>query len=858
MTLPQEQGTILARARREESAVARGARWITGAFGVIGVLNYAYGLTQTRLLDVRAYSAFAAGQSLIMWASAVASVSIPWVLVQGVARARNRAEQDAAVRFAMLASVGSGTVTAGIIGVIALRFARPVTALVIALATLVIFLSMVTTGYLQGRQQMRTLSFLYVGENLVKNAAGLLLVLAAGLREAGALAAFAIGGIVMLTRWPPAPHGTARQWVAAAADRGLWHRIGRITLTEGMVSLFAVADVVLVAVLPGVSHDRAASYQASVTLSRVPLYLAGAILTAFFPALSRRAAGSPIAARAVQMYAAAALPVTIVLATMPPAVLAALFPVQYGAMATLLRFTAVAGLAAGGIILITALFQATDDYSCLPWLAGGLTGYIAALLAGWRLDGIVGLAAGSAAGALVTLALLQYRLARRGEVTLTRIPLAEPIVTAGLLVLVRPYPAAWLALAVLAGLRTGLRFWRSGPRAPGGAAPAQGRSHGKAVRRVVISSFDSPGNPHYRGGGAAVVEQIARWLARDYHVTVVTAGRRGGTVVHGGVRYRQLPLAWAGPRGGQLLFHSVLPATARRIPHDLWIESFTPPFSTSFLPVFSQAPVVGLAQNLSGEEMWQRYRLPFFLLERLGLRCYRDIVTLNSADSRRVRRWSPAARVRVIPNWTELAGLDGEPGPAAHILFLGRIDVQEKGLDLLLAAYQRSGLAVPLVLAGGGTRREEARLGTLLNQAGGSVTRAGGSVTRAGGSVTRAGRVAGPARQWLLDHSAFVVLPSRHEAFGLAALEGMARAKPVLHFDLPALRWMDGDLRVPCFDVDALAAGMRALAADENLRRRLGQAAYAAAGRYQPAAAADRYRALVRDVLSAGRPGGSG
>ncbi len=844
MTLPQEQGTVLTGARREESAVALGARWITGAFLVIGVLNYAYGLTQTRLLDVRAYSAFAAGQSLIMWASAVASVSIPWVLVQGVARARSRAEQDNAVRFAMLASVGSGTVAAVIVGVIALRFARPATALVIALATMVIFLSMVTTGYLQGRQQMRTLSFLYVGENLVKNAAGLLLVLAAGLREAGALAAFAIGGIVMLTRWPPAPHGAARHWLAAAADRGLWQRIGRITLTEGMVSLFAVADVVLVAVLPGVSHDSAASYQASVTLSRVPLYLAGAILTAFFPALSRRAAGSPIAARAVQMYAAAALPVAIVLATMPPAVLAALFPVQYGAMATLLRFTAVTGLAAGGIILITAFFQAADDYSCLPWLAVGLTGYIAALLAGWRLGGIVGLAAGSAAGALVTLALLQYRLARRGgRVTLTRIPLAEAIVTAGLLVLVRPYPVAWLALAVLAGLRTGLRFCRSGPRAPGEAAPAAGRPGGKAVRRVVISSFDSPGNPHYCGGGAAVVEQIARWLARDYDVTVVTAGRRGGTVVQGGVRYRQLPLAWAGPRGGQLLFHSVLPATARRIPHDLWIESFTPPFSTSFLPVFSQAPVVGLAQNLSGDEMWQRYRLPFFLLERLGLRCYRDIVTLNRADSLRVRRWSPAARVRVIPNWTELARRDGEPGPGAHILFLGRIDVQEKGLDLLLAAYQRSGLDVPLVLAGGGTRREEARLQTLLE--------------RAGGVVRRAGHVAGPDRQWLLDHSAFVVLPSRHEAFGLAALEGMACAKPVVHFDLPALRWMDGDLRVPCFDVDALAAGMRALAGDENMRRRLGRAACAAARQYQPAAAADRYRALVRDVL-ADRPGGSG
>ena len=845
VTLPQEQSIVLAGTHREESAAAHGARLITSAFVIIGVLNYVYGLLQTRLLDVTAYSAFAAGQSLIMWASAVASVSIPWVLVQGVARARNRAEQDTAVRFAMVASVGTGVVTAAIIGVIAWRFAGPATALVIALATMVIFLSMVTTGYLQGRQRMRTLSMLYVGENLVKNVTGLVLVLAAGLREAGALAAFGIGGIVMLARWPPMPRSSARHWLAAAADRGLWHRIGLITLTEGMVSLFAVADVVLVAVLPGVSHDRAASYQASVTLSRVPLFIAGAILTAFFPALSRSATRGPIAARAVQMYAAAALPVAIVLVTMPPAVLAALFPAQYGAMATLLRFTAVTGLAAGGVILVTAFFQAADDYSCVPWLAIGLMGYVAALLAGWRLGGVTGLAAGSAAGASVTLALLRFRLARReGLRPRTRIPLAELIATAALLVLLRPIPVAWLALAALAGLRTGVRFLKSETRAPDQTAPAADWSDGMAVRRVVISSFDSPGNPHYSGGGGAVVEQIARWLAPDYVVTVVTAGRRGGTVVRGGVRYRQLPLAWAGPRGGQLLFHSVLPALARWIPHDLWIESFTPPFSTSFLPVFSRAPVVGLAQNLSGEEMWQRYRLPFFLVERLGLRCYRDVVTLNRADCLRVRRRSPAARVRVIPNWTEVAWRDSEPGPGTHILFLGRIDVKEKGLDLLLAAYQRSGLRMPLVLAGGGTRREEARLGALLE--------------RAGGSVCRAGHVAGPERQRLLDHSTFVVLPSRHEAFGLAALEGMACAKPVLHFDLPGLRWMDGDLRVPCFDVDALAAGMRALAGDETMRRRLGRAAYAAARLYRPDAAADRYRTLVRDVLSAARKEESG
>ena len=178
------------------------------------------------------------------------------------------------------------------------------------------------------------------------------------------------------------------------------------------------------------------------------------------------------------------------------------------------------------------------------------------------------------------------------------------------------------------------------------------------MTRVVISSFDNPDSRHYAGGGGAVVALMAGWLGEESEVMVVTAGRRSGIAVRDGVRYRYLPVAWAGPRAGQLLFHALLPFAARRIPHDLWIESFTPPFSTSFVPLFSRAPVVGFAQNLSGLEMSHRYRVPFFLIERLGLRCYRDVVVLNPADGQTVHRASPAATVRVIPNSVDLPELD--------------------------------------------------------------------------------------------------------------------------------------------------------------------------------------------------------
>jgi len=358
------------------------------------------------------------------------------------------------------------------------------------------------------------------------------------------------------------------------------------------------------------------------------------------------------------------------------------------------------------------------------------------------------------------------------------------------------------------------------------------------VKRVVISSFDSIGNPHYNGGGAAMVEMVAGRLAGQFEVTFVTAGHNGPAVMSEGVRYRRLPIGWAGPRAGQLLFHALLPFLARRMPHDLWIENFTPPFSTSFLPLFSRARVLGLANSLSGEYMSRQYRLPFFLVERLGLRFYRDVVVLTPADSALVQRSSPTAKVHVIPNGIPVPRLDERLlGQGEHILFLGRIDVWHKGIDLMLAAYSKSGVSLPLLIGGSGTRREERKLEAML--------------ATTGGDVRWVGHVTGQRKQDLLERSAFVMMPSRAETFGLVALEGMVCGKPVLHFGLPTLGWMDGDVRVPPYDVDALATEIRNLADDEAARYELGRAGYAAALRLGDMdKMADRYLEMVQELIS--------
>ncbi|MFC4472673.1 glycosyltransferase [Streptomyces xiangluensis] len=368
-----------------------------------------------------------------------------------------------------------------------------------------------------------------------------------------------------------------------------------------------------------------------------------------------------------------------------------------------------------------------------------------------------------------------------------------------------------------------------------------------ARRHVVISIFDDAGNQAYRGGGAVVIDKVARRLSEDFDVTILTAGRRGGAQMRDGVRYRCLPVCWAGPRAGQLLFQAALPFMARRIRHDAWLESFTPPFTTSFLPVFTKAPVIGINQCRGGESTWRKYHIPTFIIEHFGLRFYRDLVVLNEADEVEARRYSPKAAVHLIENGVEQQHVDdSEFGHGKHIVCLGRIDVKMKGLELLLPAYEKAAPTMPLLLLGHGTPTEERKLAALL--------------ARTERDIRWLGYTSNERKRQLLEESAFMVMPSRHETFGLVALESMSYGKPVLHFELPWLRWMagKGNVGVEPFDVERLAAQINRLSEDERTRRDLGRQAYLAAQEYSWEKMTGRYLDLVRQLLTApeskGRP----
>ena len=360
----------------------------------------------------------------------------------------------------------------------------------------------------------------------------------------------------------------------------------------------------------------------------------------------------------------------------------------------------------------------------------------------------------------------------------------------------------------------------------------------RPASRIVFSCYDHPANPVYGGGGALVVEQIATRLARDHDVTVFAGSYRGAHPPQWRP-YRQvfLPTSWAGPRAGQLLYSLLLPFVARSTPHDLWLESFTPPFSVSFLPQFTSRPVIALVQMLTAEETARRYKLPFVAVERRGLRRYQHFVVLNDVDAEIIRRGRPQVCCVRIPNGVKVPDDPRPAGSGDYMLFMGRIDVEQKGLDLLLEALAVAQPTPPLVIAGRGIPGQEKRLRRLLQQS--------------AGPVTRVGHVSDAQKHQVLSDAAFVVMPSRYETFGISALEAMAYGKPVVHFDLPRLSWIDPQtaVAVPPYDVNALAGALRELSHDPDRRAALGRAGRVFAEGMSWESVTERYAMLVDDHL---------
>jgi glycosyltransferase involved in cell wall biosynthesis len=243
---------------------------------------------------------------------------------------------------------------------------------------------------------------------------------------------------------------------------------------------------------------------------------------------------------------------------------------------------------------------------------------------------------------------------------------------------------------------------------------------------------------------------------------------------------------------------------------------------------FASVPVVMHIHGSTFNEYYEKSPRAIQSVIRATLSRASAVVALGEDRATRLREIAPTARIDVIPNAVRPArrAAQSVPGEPVHVVFLGRIG-DRKGTFRLLDAWAEltsdpdfgagTGKAAHLTIAGDGEverarhRVRELRLDDTVQ-------------VRGWLSESEAGE--------LLDSAQVLVLPSRNEGQPMAVLEAMARGLCVIASDVGGLPEMISGgcgVIVSPDDIDAIAAALRLVVRDHELRARYGAAAYARA-----------------------------
>jgi glycosyltransferase involved in cell wall biosynthesis len=223
-------------------------------------------------------------------------------------------------------------------------------------------------------------------------------------------------------------------------------------------------------------------------------------------------------------------------------------------------------------------------------------------------------------------------------------------------------------------------------------------------------------------------------------------------------RSQELRMAWSLPR----LLRRLRPELAH-FQHALPLGFRGPAVLTLHDLHFEREPgVMGLADRLTFKAVVPRSARRAVQVIAVSERTKRDAVELYGLDP---------AKVTVTPHGVDPAFAPGDAGTHSYVLFVGAVQARKDPLAALAAAQENR---LPLVVAG---PEKEPALAAELRRRGADVR----------------GWVEQDELAELYRGAAALVLPSRHEGFGIPVIEAMASGTPVVLSDDPALREVAGE-----------------------------------------------------------------
>lgn len=363
---------------------------------------------------------------------------------------------------------------------------------------------------------------------------------------------------------------------------------------------------------------------------------------------------------------------------------------------------------------------------------------------------------------------------------------------------------------------------------------------------IAFLDFDDIKNPLLSGGQARATYEVARRLVTQGHQVTVVCSRFPGSAdgKNEGIFYRHIGLGSRHIRINNAVFFLALPFAVMRLKVDAIIECFTAPISTCFSPLFTRIPVIGMPTMFEAKEFSKKYHLPFHWVEWLGAKTYRYFLAYSPANKAKMESLNPRVYTKIIPNGVDEAMFARKTNEGDYALFIGRIDIIQKGLDLLFEACRIAGRDCPkIIFAGNGAPDDEAKLRKMIAQ------------SEFADRLSFVGRVDGEQKMELLANAKFGLYPSRFEDFPLVPLEFAAFSKPLVCFDVTGLRWVPRDVSMKAASGSAadLARVLVEMNTNDAARRALAAQCRDFAAKYGWNRIAEEYAEFCAEVMALDR-----
>ncbi|MCP4213897.1 MAG: glycosyltransferase family 4 protein [bacterium] len=362
--------------------------------------------------------------------------------------------------------------------------------------------------------------------------------------------------------------------------------------------------------------------------------------------------------------------------------------------------------------------------------------------------------------------------------------------------------------------------------------------------KILSVQFGNPQNPYSHGGLSNLLHETFKRMAPRHQITCYTGLIPGKSreMDLDGVKYLQRGLGVNKylNRSSYTLRNCFMPPEEFDLILVPWDR-----YAPVLLKSGTRCPVVlelcleffSIPTKLKPAEPITRY----FLKKRLENCQY--LISMSEGVQNIVIKHTENLRLKeVLPGGVseEIFSYSVEPGEEKYLLFLGRLDISHKGIDVLLESYKLAKVGVPLVIAGDGIDRKMVQ--QLIKKHG------------LKDYVRTVGWVQGKEKYDLIKDCIAVCIPSRVEGWGIVATEAAAMGKPVIGTKVVGLEEAVADgktgILVQKDNIKAFATAMEMLVRDKQFRGILGSYARERAQQYTWEKIAEKREAFFEKVIA--------